>query len=121
MPRLLGPDFLALQVRDLDASTAFYTGMLGLVPTPQSPPGAVVFDTTPVAFAIREPLVDLDEVTRLGWGMSLWMSCDDTDALHQQLADAGVTITAEPSNGPFGHQFSFRDPDGYPITVHEAS
>lgn len=121
MPRLIGPDFIALQVRDLDAAQAFYVDTLGLVPQPQSPPGAVVFDTSPAPFAIREPLVDLDEVPQLGWGMSLWMSCDDTEGLHARLVDDGVTITSEPSNGPFGRQFAFRDLDGYPITVHQAS
>ncbi len=121
MPRLIGPDFIALQVRDLDASTAFYVDTLGLVAQPQSPPGAVVFDTSPIPFAIREPLVDLDEVPQLGWGMSLWMNCDDADGLHQRLVDAGVTIASDPSDGPFGRQFAFRDPDGYPITAHQTS
>ncbi len=121
MPRLIGPDFIALQVRDLDASKAFYVDTLRLVAQPQSPPGAVVFDTSPVPFAIREPLVDLDDVSQLGWGMSLWMSCADTEGAHQRLVDAGVTITSDPSDGPFGRQFALRDLDGYPITVHQAS
>jgi catechol 2,3-dioxygenase-like lactoylglutathione lyase family enzyme len=121
MSRLIGPDFVALQVRDLDAAKEFYVDTLGLVAQPQSPPGAVVFDTAPIPFAIREPLVDLDEGSKLGWGMSLWMSCDDTEGLHQRLVDAGVTITSDPSDGPFGRQFAFQDLDGYPITVHQTS
>src|SRR5690606_40719149 len=40
-----GPDFLALQVRDLEASAAFYETHLGLTRAPASPPGAVVFQT----------------------------------------------------------------------------
>ncbi|MGH3322623.1 MAG: hypothetical protein ACRDN9_21095 [Streptosporangiaceae bacterium] len=57
-----GPDFLALQVRDLDRAADFYETRLGLRRLPASPPRAVVFDTTPVAFAVREPLpgTDLD-------------------------------------------------------------
>ena len=120
MPRLLGPDFIALQVRDLRASTDFYVNTLGLVTHDQSPPGAVVFETSPIPFAIREPMVDLDETSRLGWGVSLWINCDDADGLHQRLIDAGAAITSEPSDGPFGRQFSFADPDGYPITAHQA-
>ena len=42
-----GPDFVALQVRDLGASTRFYTERLGLTPAPAGPPGAVVFTTEP--------------------------------------------------------------------------
>ena len=58
----LGPDFIALQVRDLDASAAFYIEHLGLVRAPVSPEHAVVFATEPITFAVREPLVDLDAV-----------------------------------------------------------
>ena len=121
MARLIGPDFVALQVRDLNVSKQFYVETLGLVPQPQSPPGAVVFDTEPIPFAIREPLVDLDDSTRLGWGMSLWIACDDADQLHAQLVAAGATINQELTDGPFGRQFGFADPDGYPIVAHESS
>jgi catechol 2,3-dioxygenase-like lactoylglutathione lyase family enzyme len=65
----LGPDFIALQVRDLEASAAFYTTNLGLVRAPVSPEHAVVFATEPITFAVREPLVDLDAVEHLGWGV----------------------------------------------------
>jgi catechol 2,3-dioxygenase-like lactoylglutathione lyase family enzyme len=37
-----GPDFVALQVRDLEAAARFYTERLGLRRAPGSPPGAVV-------------------------------------------------------------------------------
>jgi catechol 2,3-dioxygenase-like lactoylglutathione lyase family enzyme len=36
-----GPDFVALQVRDLEAAARFYTERLGLRRVPGSPPGAV--------------------------------------------------------------------------------
>jgi catechol 2,3-dioxygenase-like lactoylglutathione lyase family enzyme len=48
-----GPDFLALQVADLDRAARFYTERLGLRPVPQSPPGAVLFATEPIPFAER--------------------------------------------------------------------
>lgn len=63
-----GPSFIALQVRDLEASARFYTDRLGLARAPGSPPGAVVFATEPIPFAVREPVVDLDAANRLGWG-----------------------------------------------------
>ena len=46
--RVIGPDFIALQVSDLEVSAAFYSEQLGLERAAQSPPGAVVFATTPI-------------------------------------------------------------------------
>lgn len=117
-----GPTFIALQVRDLERAAAFYEERLGLRRAPAGPPGAVVFDTAPAAFAVREPLpgVDLDAASpRPGIGVALWMHADDAQALHDSLAGAGVPIVAEPSDGPFGRQFALVDPDGYVITVHD--
>ena len=118
MAKLLGPDFLALQVRDLERSTRFYVEQLGLIPAKHRPPGAMIFDTAPIPFALREPLVDLDATDRLGWGVALWIACDDAEALHEALVLAGVPIVAPPADGPFGRFFSLRDPDGYTLTVH---
>jgi len=121
MAKLIGPDFVALQVRDLEAAKQFYMERLNLVPAERSPPDAVVFDTKPIPFAIRKPLVDLSAASRLGWGVSLWLACDDVEALHRDLTAAGVPIIAPLLDGPFGRFFSFRDPDGYGITAHQAA
>ena len=58
-----GPDFVSLQVRNLIASAAFYEKFLGFV-RQDGPPHAIVFDTVPAAFAVREPVpgVDLEEI-----------------------------------------------------------
>jgi len=114
-----GPDFVALQVRDLERSARFYTERLGLQRAPVSPPGAVVFTTTPIPFAVREPMVDLDATSRLGWGVALWLKAsEDIDGLHGDLAGSGVPIVTPPFDSPFGRTFAFADPDGYVITVH---
>jgi predicted enzyme related to lactoylglutathione lyase len=116
-----GPDFIALQVRDVEAAAAFYEKHLGLRRAPAAPPGAVVFTTKPVAFAVREPLpgVDLDGVTRPGLGVALWFATSDARALHDQLAAAGVVVVSPPKDSPFGLTFTFTGPEGYAITVHE--
>jgi len=117
-----GPDFIALQVRDLDRAAAFYQTHLGLRRAPVSPPHAVVFDTTPASFAVREPLpdVDLDAASpRPGIGVALWLHADDAQALHDALVEAGVPIPGAPFDGPFGRTFTFTDPDGYAVTIHD--
>ncbi len=121
MTKILGPDFIALQVRDLEASKRFYTESLGLLPAPDSPPNAVVFQTQPIPFAIRTPAVNLDESPRLGWGVALWLKCEDADTLCASLQAQGIQISQPPFDGPFGRTFSFRDINGYNITVHEGN
>jgi predicted enzyme related to lactoylglutathione lyase len=120
MAKLLGPDFIALNVRDLDVAKRFYTEQLGMTVADRSPPDAVVFDTKPIPFALRRPVIDMDAVPHLGWGVALWLACDDADSLHDRLTAADVAIVAAPADGPFGRFFTFRDPDGYAITAHGA-
>jgi predicted enzyme related to lactoylglutathione lyase len=51
--------------------------------------------------------------------VALWLRADDADALCAELRDAGVTITQDPADSPFGRTFTFVDPDGDRITVHD--
>ncbi len=119
MPNLLGPDFITLQVRDLDASRHFYADVLGFPLSPEVRPNAVAFATKPIAFAIRKAQVDLDAVPQPGHGVILWFLADDAAALYEQLKERGVTIVQGLADSPFGKTFTFRDPDGYLITVHD--
>lgn len=116
-----GPDFVSLQVRNLAASQAFYEQYLGLVRSPAGPPHAVVFDTAPIAFALRDlmPGVDLDAAPLPGVGISVWLHATDVQAIHDALAADGRTIVVEPFDGPFGRTFTFADPDGYQVTLHD--
>ncbi|MCR6705165.1 MAG: VOC family protein [Cellulomonas sp.] len=116
-----GPDFVSLQVRDLAASQAFYEQYLGLVRSPAGPPHAVVFETRPIAFAVRDvmPGTDLDSAPRPGIGAALWLHATDVQEIHDALAADGHTIVAAPVDGPFGRTFTFADPDGYQITLHD--
>lgn len=120
MAKLLGPDFINLQVRDLAASRAFYTEVLGLTVDPRfSAPDVVVFDSTTIPFALQGPKVNLDEAPHPGWGVALWIDCDQIDELWAKLEAAGATIIKRPYDGPFGRTFVFADPDGYQITANE--
>ncbi|MCL6288297.1 VOC family protein [Streptomyces fimicarius] len=116
-----GPDFLSLQTSDLDASQAFYEQYLGLVRSQAGPPHAVVFETKPIAFALREliPGTDLASAAQPGVGVALWFHATDVQAIHDALAAAGHTIVSAPVDGPFGRTFTFADPDGYHVTLHD--
>jgi predicted enzyme related to lactoylglutathione lyase len=115
-----GPDFISLQVRDVPASAAFYEKYLGFT-RQDGPPHAIVFATSPLPFAVRPPLpgVDLDAGTTLGKGVGLWLLATNAQAIHDALAADGVTITSDPIDGPFGRTFTFADPDGYQLTLHD--
>ncbi|PJJ63269.1 VOC family protein [Compostimonas suwonensis] len=116
-----GPDFISLQTRDLDASQAFYEQYLGLVRSPAGPPHAVVFKTTPIAFALRDvvPGTDLASVAQPGIGAAIWLHATEVQAIHDALAADGHTIVSAPIDGPFGRTFTFADPDGYHVTLHD--
>ena len=116
-----GPDFISLQARDLAASQAFYEQYLGLVRSAAGPPHAVVFETKPIAFALRDvvPGTDLGSGARPGVGAAIWLHATDVQAIHDALAADGHTVVAAPVDGPFGRTFTFADPDGYHITLHD--
>ena len=116
-----GPDFISLQVRDLAVAQAFYERFLGLERSPQGPPHAVVFSTSPIAFALRNPMpgVDLDALEQPGRGVALWLHATGVQAIHDELVAAGHRIVSEPVDGPFGLTFTFADPDGYHVTLHD--
>ncbi|QIS38385.1 VOC family protein [Clavibacter capsici] len=116
-----GPDFISLQVTDLDASRAFYERYLGLVRSPAGPPHAVVFTTTPIAFALRDvvPGTDIAGTPQPGIGAALWLHATDVQGIHDALVADGHRIVTEPFDGPFGRTFTFADPDGYHVTLHD--
>ena len=120
MAKLLGPDFISLQVRDLSASRAFYIETLGLTEdTRFSAPDFILFDTNSIPFALREAKVNMDDAQQPGLGVTLWIDCDRVNELHARLDAAGTTIITPPYDGPFGRTFVFADPDGYRITANE--
>jgi catechol 2,3-dioxygenase-like lactoylglutathione lyase family enzyme len=119
MSDLLGPDFITLLVRDLDASHKFYGELLGLPESAEKRPNAVAFATKPCGFAIRkapEPSILAPSPSQ---GIILWFRSSDAVSLHSRLKELGVQITSALADGPFGKTFAFRDPDGYLITVHD--
>ena len=118
---VIGPDFISLQVRDLEAAAAFYEQQVGLTRAAFSPPHAVVFDTKPIAFAVRDlaPGTDLSAVAQPGIGAAIWLHATDVQAIHDDLVADGHRIVSAPVDGPFGRTFTLADPDGYHVTLHD--
>ena len=56
---------------------------------------------------------------RPGIGVALWMHATDVQAIHDELAADGHTIVTAPFDGQFGSTFTFADPDGYHVTLHD--
>lgn len=118
-----GPNFVSFQVRDRQTSARFYEETVGLNRLPDANPAAVVFSAGDTAFAVRDPFpgTDLDAIAQPGAGIGVWFHNEDTTGLHARLVEQGVPIVQELFDGPFGRQFSFRDPDGYTVTVHSGA
>lgn len=114
-----GPDFISLQVTNLDGSRAFYERYLGVVRAPVGPPHAVVFQSATIAFALRELAAETDLTSRPGNGIALWLHATDVQAIHDDMVANGETILTPIFDGPFGRTFAFADPDGYSITLHD--
>ena len=114
--RVVGPDFIALVVDDVAAAATFWTNVVGLKPAAHSPPGAQVFETSPIAFAIRAPRPD--EAVGGGAGVALWFSvAGNVDEYHEALLQRGADA-GKVDDGPFGRMFTLRAPGGFSVTVH---
>ena|SRR2546428_3362603 len=118
---LKGPAFVGLRVRDVAAAADFYEKRLGLRRDPEVFPAGVGFLTYPIPFGLIQvpPGVDLDSIPRPILAPAIWFKTADSQAVHDALVEAGVTILRAPSDGRFGRQFTFVDLDGYAITIYD--
>jgi len=119
MADIEGVDFVTLLVRDLEAAYEFYAVKLGLTESSEKRPGAHAFSMKPVSLAIRH-VPGNRKVDNPGQGIIVWLRTSDSTALYTELKERGVPIVEELRTSPFGMTFSFRDPDGYVLGVHDA-
>ncbi|WP_223839953.1 MULTISPECIES: VOC family protein [Saccharopolyspora] len=116
---VVGPDFLTLQVRDLERARRFYTEVVGFSTVESKVPNAAVLGAEPIRIALRQATIDLDEVAKVGHGVVVWIKAENPDKLHAQLTSADVPISKPICDGSCGREFIFEDPDGYLITIYE--
>jgi len=114
------PGFISIAVTDVARSAAFYEQYLGAVrDTFDFGPQAVAFVGWPT-FAINSARRDGGAVGSPETApIQLWWRASDAQALFERVSADGVTIVAEPFDGPFGRTFTMADPDGYRVTVYE--
>jgi len=118
MANISGPDFITLLVSDLETSYKFYNEKIGLNESSEKQPNAHAFSTKPCGLAIRQS-ADRRKIDNPGQGIIVWLRASDATALHNDLKKAGVLIVEDLRTSPFGMTFSFKDPDGYVLTVHD--
>ncbi|MDA2811409.1 VOC family protein [Nocardiopsis sp. RSe5-2] len=116
---VVGPDFLTLQVRDLERSKRFYTELVGFTTVPSKVPNAAVLGAEPIKIALRQATDDLDAVDELAWGVVVWIKAQDPDKLAARMQEAGGPMVKPLCDGSCGREFIFQDPDGYRVTIYE--
>src|SRR5437879_4014268 len=110
-----GISTIFIEPQDLDASRRFYGELLGLKENFHDGDHVVVFDVGGGPQLVLhanhgEPFKNPGE------GMTLYFSVDDVDGAVEELRKAGVTITAEPQDEPFGiRDACVLDPTGFRI------
>lgn len=65
------------------------------------------------------PGTDLAAGQRPGVGTAVWLHATDVQDIHDALVADGHPVVAAPVDGPFGRTFTFADPDGYHVTLHD--
>nr|WP_193610620.1 VOC family protein [Nocardioides lijunqiniae] len=120
--------FVLDQAQALD----FYVGVLGLEVSADQDFGAMRWLSVRVPGDRKEILLErpgspaLDEataeqvrdlVTKGAGGGWLAFTTDDVTGTYERLRDAGVDITQEPTEQPYGTDFAIRDPFGNHIRI----
>lgn len=121
-----------IYVLDQDQALDFYVGTLGLEVASDQDLGFMRWLTVRVPGDDREVLLEVpgppamdpdtaatvrDLLTRGAVGGWLSITTDDAHATFARLRDAGVDITDEPEERPYGIDFGIRDPFGNSIRI----
>lgn len=120
LKKMIQLTFASLQVRDLEASVAFYTNKLGFEIDNINPQACVFkYNQGQASFAIRTPLEPL-EGRELGIGVALWFAVvENVDELKEQFITNGLS-TGPIIETPFGRALHVKDVDGYKLTFLNA-
>ena len=114
------PNSVILYVSDVEASTAFYRGILGHGPI-ETYPGFSVFklsDDMTLGLQAADEIEPAAEPYVGGVELSLSdVEHTDVDRLHAQWKMLGIPMVLEPTILEFGYTFVATDPDGHRLRV----
>ena len=113
------------QVRDIDASVAFYTGHLGFKLEQKAGTAFAKISSGPYVLWLSgpassgsRPMPDGRRQEPGGWNR-LALEVDDLPARVAGMKQAGLRFRNEIESGPGGRQIQLEDPDGNPIELFE--
>jgi predicted enzyme related to lactoylglutathione lyase len=105
--------FVALRVRDLEASARFYREAIGIPLRVAGGSGEEVHreyswtDGAYLHFALFPARAGAETAN-----VEVAFFVDDLDAAHERAAAAGAEVESEPEEQPWGRTAGYRDPDG---------
>lgn len=111
---ITGLGTLQIPCPDLAAAKGFYTEILGMTAAPAGPGKAAVLlgDGMIVLYPSNDPATE--------GGITLSLACDDVDATVTACRQAGVTITQEPTDQPWGtREACVIDPNGFTLYLQQ--
>lgn len=113
--KILGADFVSLEVRHLEKSIGFYRDVLGLELTGHWPevPWAE-FKISPTTLALTEPPATRELIK----GGSVALAVDNVEAAIAELRAAGVQVLVEPFDSSVCNYARIADPDGNVLGIH---
>jgi catechol 2,3-dioxygenase-like lactoylglutathione lyase family enzyme len=115
MPEPLTQQIVFLYVRDLQASAAFYAGVLGLA-LARDQGACHIYRTAPNAYI---GLCQRTEVTPQSDSLIVTLVTDDVDGWYARAVAAGAQVESPPVHSDVYHitHCFLRDPDGYRVEI----
>jgi predicted enzyme related to lactoylglutathione lyase len=109
-----------LAVRDLAASTRYWTSVLGFVRDPIDAPGWSFLSRDTVKLMLGECADEMPAADTGNHSWFIWIGVEDVDALHRDVVQRGGDVIVPIGDRSHGHrEFVVRTPDGHRVMFGE--
>ena len=106
-------DFITIPTRDVGRATAFYTDVLGLMPSQKA---EAEVETPNVTLSFWNPEKDGEQFVPLVGGFAIRVA--DVAAARKELEEKGVEFMGDTFDSSVCHMGFFKDPDGNVVILH---